>query len=286
MKNFIVTFTLLTILACQNNQKTILTKKFDLPKKLKEVSGMTYVLENQSIWCLEDSGNKNELYQIDSIGILKNTITIDNTENIDWEDITKDNQGNLYIGDFGNNDNDRKDLCIYKINVSDLNNDTAVPAYKITFQYTEQTDFPPKKKNLVYDVEGFFELNDYFYLITKNRSKNFDGSAMVYKIPNSAGNRQAILVTTINTGTDFKNGAITSAAITPDAKTVVLLTHSKIIMFKNFENDAFWKGTKTEIDLQHYSQKEAICFKNDHVVYISDEKIKKAGGDVFELEMK
>jgi hypothetical protein len=34
--------------------------------------------------------------------------------NIDWED-TKDKNGNLYVGDFGNNDNERKDLCIYKI---------------------------------------------------------------------------------------------------------------------------------------------------------------------------
>jgi hypothetical protein len=28
---------------------------------------------------------------------------------------TKDKDGNLYVGDFGNNDNERKDLCIYKI---------------------------------------------------------------------------------------------------------------------------------------------------------------------------
>jgi hypothetical protein len=30
------------------------------------------------------------------------------TANIDWEDITKDKDGNLYVGDFGNNDNERK----------------------------------------------------------------------------------------------------------------------------------------------------------------------------------
>ena len=266
--------------------RLILKKKFDLPQKLKEVSGMTYVYNNQSIWCVEDSGNKNELYQIDSTGVLKKTITVDRTENIDWEDITQDSQGNLYIGDFGNNDNDRKNLCIYKINVADLNEVSANPAYKITFHYPEHTDFPPKKKNLVFDVEGFFEHYNNFYLITKNRSKNFDGSAMVYKIPNSAGNHQATLVARINTGTNFNNSAITSASISPNQKKVVLLTHSKLILFADFDTDAFWNGTKTEIDLQHYSQKEAICFKNDRVVYISDEKNKKAGGDVFELEIK
>jgi sugar lactone lactonase YvrE len=45
--------------------------------------------------------------------------------NIDWEDITKDKDGNLYVGDFGNNDNERKDLCIYKIDKKSLT--TKVP---------------------------------------------------------------------------------------------------------------------------------------------------------------
>jgi hypothetical protein len=30
---------------------------------------------------------------------------------------------------------------------------------------------------MFYDVEGFFEHGNYFYLFTKNRSKNFDGTA-------------------------------------------------------------------------------------------------------------
>ena len=45
-------------------------------------------------------------------------------------------------------------------------------------------------------------------------------------------------------------------------------------------------GTKTEIDLQHYSQKEAVCFKKNNAVFIADEKVKKAGGEVFEMTFK
>ena len=68
------------------------------------------------IWTLEDSGNANEIYGLNfENGAIEKTLTIENTENIDWEDITKDKEGNLYIGDFGNNDNERKDLCIYKM---------------------------------------------------------------------------------------------------------------------------------------------------------------------------
>jgi sugar lactone lactonase YvrE len=33
---------------------------------------------------------------------------VENAENNDWEDITKDIHGNIYVGDFGNNDNDSR----------------------------------------------------------------------------------------------------------------------------------------------------------------------------------
>lgn len=48
-------------------------------------------------------------------GNLVRTITIEGVENNDWEDIAKDKNGFTYIGDFGNNDNDRKNLAIYKV---------------------------------------------------------------------------------------------------------------------------------------------------------------------------
>lgn len=82
-------------------------------------------------------------------------------------------EGNLYIGDFGNNDNVRQDLCIYKINNNSLNQENAVPAYKISFAYPEQKDFPPKKTEMMFDVEGFFEFKNHFYLFTKNITSNF-----------------------------------------------------------------------------------------------------------------
>ncbi|WP_369828775.1 hypothetical protein [Flavobacterium sp. 1] len=61
----------------------------------------------------------------------------------------------MYIGDFGNNDNTRKDLAIYKIDQSNLQGESANVAYTISFDYPEQTEFPPKKKDLMFDVEAF-----------------------------------------------------------------------------------------------------------------------------------
>ena len=107
-------------LACQSDS-SVLTLQFELPKKIKEISGMVYIPQTKMIWGLEDSGNDNVLFGLDAnSGDLKKTCTITNASNVDWEELTKDAQGNVYIGDFGNNDNTRRDLCIYKIASSKL----------------------------------------------------------------------------------------------------------------------------------------------------------------------
>ena len=285
MKTIILLMAFATITSCQKTSETAFTQQFELPKTLKEISGFIYDNNNKTLFCLEDSGNDNTIIVIDSAAKIQKEITITNATNVDWEDITKDKSNNLYIGDFGNNDNNRRDLCIYKINAADLTNTNCNSSQKTTFNYPEQTDFPAKKKSKLFDVEGFFELDNHFYLITKNRNKNFDGRALIYKIPNQAGEQTAVLIGEINTGTNFENGAVTSAAISTDGKKVVLLTHSKVILFTDFATKPFFEGTRTDISLNHVSQKESVCFKDEQTLFIADEQDKKTGGMVYVLNL-
>jgi hypothetical protein len=286
MKKSLLIVSSLVLLACQEQSDSDLKTLYSLPKKLKEVSGITYFPDSNLIYTLEDSGNKNAIYAINSEGKLDKTITISNAKNVDWEDITKDKNGNIYIGDFGNNDNDRKDLCIYKINKNQLNKDQASAEYKVSFSYPEQTEFPPKKKEMFYDVEGFFEYQNYFYLFTKNRSKGFDGTAFIYKIANKPGTQKATKIGEFKTCNNYNHCVLTSATISPDGKKVVLLSHDKIVLFKGFKGDLFHKGTQTEIKLNHFSQKEAIVFKDNNTLIIADEKTNKVGGNVYEFKLK
>jgi hypothetical protein len=286
MKKFFLLGVSIALLACQQESNTNFKTLYSLPKKLKEVSGITYFPETNLIYTLEDSGNANKIYAINSDGKLNKAITITNATNVDWEDITKDKGGNIYIGDFGNNDNERKDLCIYKVNKNQLNKDLAVAEYKISFSYPEQTEFPPKKKELFYDVEGFFEHGNYFYLFTKNRSKNFDGTAFIYKILNAPGTQKATKIGEFKTCNNYNHCVLTSATISPDGKKVVLLSHDKIVLFKGYKGDSFHKGTQTEIKLDHFSQKEAIVFKDNNTLLIADEKTNKIGGKVYEFKLK
>lgn len=285
MKNSISIVIAFILIACQNGSETLATL-YKLPKKLKEVSGIVYAEKDNLFWTLEDSGNANNIYGLDAKnGVIEKTITIENTANVDWEDITKDASGNVYIGDFGNNDNVRKDLCIYKIDKNSLEKENAIPAYKISFSYPEQKEFPPKKTKLFFDVEGFFEHKNNFYLFTKNRSKGFDGTVLVYKIPNKAGFHQAVLMGKLKTCDNYNHCAITSASISPDASKVVLLTHDKIVLLENFKGDNFLKVKQSELKLDHFSQKEAVCFKNNETLIIADEKTNKIGGNVYEVNL-
>lgn len=285
MRNFISISIAFVLLACQNGSET-LTKLYSLPKKLKEVSGIVYSQKDNLFWTLEDSGNANKIYGLNiENGVIEKTITVENTPNVDWEEITKDLEGNLYIGDFGNNKNVRKDLCIYKISKKLLNQTNVIPAYKISFSYPEQKDFPPKKTALFFDVEGFFEYKNNFYLFTKNRSKGFDGTVLLYKVPNKAGYHQAVLMGKFKTCDNYNHCAVTSAAISPDASKVVLLAHDKIVLLANFKEDNFLKGKQSQLKLNHFSQKEAICFKNNETLIIADEKTKKIGGNVYEVSL-
>ncbi|OOG77302.1 hypothetical protein [Flavobacterium sp. A45] len=285
MKNSISIVIAFVLIACQNGSETLATL-YGLPKKLKEVSGIVYAEKDDLFWTLEDKGNANKIYGLNAKnGAIEKTVTIENAINTDWEDITKDAVGNLYIGDFGNNDNVRKDLCIYKIDKESLNQKNAIAAYRISFSYPEQNEFPPKKTKLFFDVEGFFEYKNYFYLFTKNRSKGFDGTAFVYKIPNKAGLHQAVLMGEFKTCDNYNHCAITSATISPDASKVVLLTHDKIVLFEGFEGDDFLKGKQSQLKLNHFSQKEAICFKNNETLIIADEKTNKVGGNVYEVNL-
>ena len=252
---------------------------------LKEISGLEYLPQTKSLWALEDSGNENKLYKIGNDGKSEAEIAITNTVNTDWEELTSDAEGNLYIGDFGNNDNTRKDLAIYKIDKSQLTGKSAETSSKITFSYPEQIEFPPKKSARIYDCEAFFEHKGNFYLFTKNRSAKFDGSFSVYKVPNRAGDHKAVLMGSLKTCGIYKKCAVTAADISPDGTKAVLLTGDKVFVITNFGNDNFAAGDMQMLELGHASQKEGLCFKDNDTLLIADEKDKKTGGKLYEVKL-
>lgn len=248
--------------------------KADLPKLLKEVSGIQYDKNEDAFWMLNDSNNASSIYLVSETGKIIREVKM-NAENTDWEDITQDAGGNVYVGDFGNNGNIRTDLVILKIAAADLKNTEKVVPEKIQFYYPEQKKFPPKKK--YYDTEGFFEWNGFFYIFTKSRVKGKIGRTFLYKVPNQPGKHAAERISDFTT-CPGQGCWITGADISKDGKKVVLLNHTAAWVFSNFKGDDFFSGDAKEFPFGHDSQKESITFKNSTTIYIADEGESGHGG--------
>jgi hypothetical protein len=242
-------------------------------------------LEDSKIWLIEDRGNSDHIYEVNFEGDLLKEYKVKNAKNRDWEDLTSDEEGNVYIGDFGNNTNRRKDLTIYKIPNPALEPGDKIAAEEIRFSYPEQKDFPPKAENYYYDAEALFYKNASLYIITKNRSRPFDGKAFVYRVPAVAGEYSAQLIGIIETCEEPRSCIVTSATVSPDNRRVVLLGYGKLWIFTDFDGEDFTSGKMTTIELGATTQLESLCFMNDSTLLLSDEQNHSTGGNLYSFQL-
>ena len=229
-------------------------------------------------------GGANKIYQVNFSGELLKGIRIENAKNKDWEDMAMDNKGNIYIGDIGNNNNRRKSLVIYKIDNPE-EGDGELKAKKIKYNYPEQKDFPPKKKNLKYDAEAMFYREGHLYIITKNRASPFDGESLIYKVPSKKGEYDAELVTSFIPCKDRYGCRITGADISPSGEKIVLLSYGKLWVFTEFTGDDFTNGKIKFIDLGANTQLESVCFEDENTLLISDELSVATGGNLYRFRL-
>lgn len=252
---------------------------------LKEISGIEFDKAG-NLWAINDGGNSAEIHQIDSLGNIHRSIRITNAKNIDWEDLTQNDFGHFFIGDFGNNLNIRSDLTIYKIeNPIDIKVDST-KAEIIRFKFNDQDIADKKESKKNFDLEAFVYYNGFLYLFTKNRNKPFDGYTNLYKMGDFASNHSAKFIDKFKTCTSDKYRCwITSAALSPDKEKLVLLGSDKMWIFKNWQDDDFFSGAVQEIDLGMVTQKESVTFYNDSVVVFADEKFKGIGGNLYSFKI-
>lgn len=284
MNKLVFGFFLMVVQTC--DQKTYLSELDPLskfPSELKEVSGVEIAADG-NIWVIEDSGNKDKIYKVGRDGDIKESLKIDHAKNRDWEDLAKDVNGNLYIGDFGNNDNERKDLLIYKIPKDEMGKKEP-NADKIGFKYPLQKDFPPKRDSLYFDTEGFFHLNDYLYIFTKNRTRPYSGETLVYRVPDRKGEYEAEFLGTLFLCADQDHCSVTSADISPNGNTIALLSYGFVFLLTDFSAPDFSKSSIKIIDLNTPTQVESVCFVDNKTLLIADEENNHGGRSLYELKL-
>jgi len=256
----------------------------ELPKKLKENSGIVSYSDSTA-WFIEDNGNSDNIYKTDFKGNIIRQFDVKNAKNADWEDLSKDKKGNLYIGDFGNNANERKDLVIYKSPNPEKEKGDKISVEKIKFRYPEQGDFPPRRGEMLYDAEAFFHFNGYLYIFTKNRTNPFTGETSIYRVPDRKGTYDAELMGKLLLCMDWDICQITSADISPDGKRIVLLSYGKLWVITNFTMDRLSKGTIKEIDLGVRTQLESVCFTDNKTLLLSDEERDGTGRNLYSFSL-
>ncbi|WCO01245.1 hypothetical protein [Psychroserpens ponticola] len=267
MKTFIKLILIgLFFISCSTGKLKVLA---DIPSSLKETSAIEKTNDSNTIWVIQDAGNNNHLYGLSLKGAIIKDISIKNGENNDWEDLTSDSEGNMYIGDFGNNNENRTNFTIYKISNPE-NITSSANASLINFTL-------PKGMNSV-DFESFFLHNGFFYIFSKDNK-----TCKLIKVPNKEGNHIASYISKVKL--KGKHTKVTSADISNDGKIVVLLNHDKLWKLTNYSNDDFFNGTIEALRFEHDSQKEGVNFTNNNQVLITDERTKNEGGNIYRFNL-
>jgi WD40 repeat protein len=267
-----------------NGEHLQILEKASLPKVLKEASGLE-MTSPDNLWTHNDDRYP-ILYCLDTAGNVKKVVHL-NHPNRGWEDLALDDKGNLYIGSFGNNDNDRKDLRIYRVPGPETITDPVYSAEVIEFYYQDQNAFPPPESKRNFDADAFISRGDSLYIFTKNRTQPTTGYTRVYRLPNEPGRYEAIAYDSIYLGNGpMLSSWVTSADLSPDGKWLILLSHNSIWLITDFNGKLFSGGKIYHINLHHFSHKTGVAFYSNTKVFIVDElELGFIGGKLYSLDL-
>ena len=269
--------------------QVMVSEKFVMDNDVGETSGLLVI--NNKIITHNDSGDDPKLYELNAgTGAIERVVTISNASHIDWEDITVDDDY-IYIGDIGNNNGNRTDLKIYKIDKDDFTNSDTVSAEIINFSYEDQTDFTSLPNANDFDAEALTIFDDSLLIFTKNWQ---DFQTKVYQIPKTSGTHFAKKISSGNV-----QGLITGATVSSENPDLFFLSGYTtflvpflIIIPENrapgpdIFNNGFTK-VSLENELEEGNQVEGIFSYALNKLYISREKFEgNLNGNTIERDPK
>ena len=255
--------------------------KFDFAKIDESSAIIKSRVWDDVYWTLNDSGNKNRIFPFNRNGQMyraewyeesQGGVYLAGTLNIDWEEMAVDNDDNIYVCDTGNNDNARRDLCIYQLKDPYPKFSGSVNYFqKFHFYYPEQKEFPPKANN--WDCEAVFWTNGKLYFLTKHRA---DSLTKLYRMDSmdSLIENPLTYLATFDIG-----GKVTAADATPDGKKLAVLTNNNVWMFEVEEGDDYFNGQIWWLPISA-KQCEGICFDDADTIIIMNEQM-----EIFEVKI-
>ncbi|MDD7987038.1 hypothetical protein PQO01_18975 [Lentisphaera marina] len=232
-------------------------------KEISEASGLVKSRIYPGVyWTHNDSGGKTRLYALKinepEPSTIAGIIDLKEVENQDWEDVSIDKFGKLYVSDTGNNKQKREVLSFYVI--SETSKTGISTEYKFRFP-----DYQKPVKNKNFDCEAMFHFQNKLYLLTKHRD---DAKTKLYRFNELT---EDVLMVPEKLYTFDIGGMVTSADMSKNERQLAVLTYDSVWLFKNFKEDKFFTGDVYFLPISA-KQCEAICFDNEDELLISNEQ--------------
>jgi hypothetical protein len=251
--------------------KSFRAQTYSLSSELKEISGLE-VVNDTLLVAHNDGGNSPHLYLLNLQGKEVKKVLVSNAINTDWEDLAADDKY-LYVGDFGNNRNNRKDLRIYRVKIEELLKSNEVFADEMRISFANQKSFPPPEKDRNFDSECLIFAHGDLWIFSKNNSVPFNGNANVYRFKFEKDlSVQLPVFTTIYLGNrGYYFDTPTAGDFQHDK--FYLLTYNRWMSFQ-LEGSNFKLLQKKKFS--EYNQKEALTIKGNSL-WIANEYNKLLG---------
>ena len=256
---------------------TSCVSSYPISNQLSEISGIENPVGSVCI-SINDSGDEPVLYIMKSDGIIFHKIFIKGAKNVDWEDLSSDDDF-LYIGDIGNNRNQRKDLKIYRVQINDLleyyidgelnhNLPDTIKAQSYALNYPDQMRFPPEESRMNFDSEALTYADGKILILSKDRSKPYQGLSKIYEIDLSDKPSKTKLLQEIQlNGVSWLTGSVTGCDYLNNK--LYVLTYKRLYIFERTKGQFKFLRRKNLGPLQQW---EGISVESDNEVRIVAEK--------------
>jgi hypothetical protein len=223
-------------------------------------------------WTHNDSGDSARLFAVDRDGspikpldtAKYKGIAVFGAFNVDWEDITTDNNGNLYIGDIGNNKRNKELFSIYRIKEPSPTDILFIDVEQIIKIYYPDKENPSLRQNQI-NAEALFWANDNLFIITKTGNSRLSD---LYSL--SLDNLEEENPVNLIASFDFK-GKVTGADASSNGNQLAVLTYNGIWLFTSpGESLNYYHGAISWLPIRA-GQCEAICFDNDRLIITNEQ---------------
>jgi hypothetical protein len=231
------------------------------------------MIEDSVFAVINDSDNEPRVCFLNQAGQIIHSSQIIGATNEDWEDLVY-HDSILYIADIGNNNSNRKNLCIYKVELRNGWKKDNLSSEKIEFSYLEQTEFPPTKEGAIkFDAEAIYYSNNQLHIVAKCIEKPWTGISRIYPVPMEKGSytiqsNYSIFIPNKH----WTEGAVTGC--TTDDSSLTVLTYKKMVVF----DKEYPISQKFTFKFRCLKQREGICYVDVDTYYIVSERHTLLGG--------